>query len=128
MGDGAAERRGQSDYGRDIIWPLAGNRAGDNAAQAVANDVDLALRFHERSFDNLVELALDQDVRTICIESDAGKIGAVPDACEPGTQLRQVSVGTQEPGNEDDRRPVTTRHTQAVVNRRSMQQKKLRTE
>ena len=121
MGDGSTERRGQSNHRRDIIWPLTGDRASDNAAQAVANDVDLALRFHERSFKDLVELALDQDIRTVCIESDAGKIGAVPDACEPGTQLGQVSVCTEEPGEEDDCRPVATRYTQAVVNRRGMQ-------
>ena len=117
MGDGAAERRGQRNHRRDVVRPLVGDRAGNDAAQAVPDQVDLALGFHKRLFDVLIQAALDQDVRAVCIEADAGKVRAIADALQPGTQLCQISVGAQESGNDDHTGAIAMWYAEAVVDR-----------
>src|SRR5208283_1814361 len=117
----ATKRCGERNNRRDINGSLVGDRAGNNATQTVANQVDLALGLHERLLNVLVQATLDQDVRAVCIEADAGKVRAIADAFQPGAQLRQIVVSAQEPGNEDHTRAVAVWYAEAVIDRRGVQ-------
>lgn len=101
MRDRATKRRGESNYRRDVIGSLVGYRAHNDAAQAVADQVDLALRLHQSLLDVLVQAPLDQDIGAVSIQPDAGKVRAISNAFQPGAQLRQIVVGPQEARNDD---------------------------
>src|ERR1700687_320578 len=92
----------QGDYGCDIVRPLVGHRAGDDAAQAVAYEMNLALGFQQRPCDVLIETMLDKQVRTFRIQANARKIRTVPNARQPGMQLLEIRVSTQESGDQDN--------------------------
>ena len=118
----AAKGRGQRNDGGDIVGTLAGHRAGNDAAEAMANQVDLAIGVEESLFDVVVESLLDEEVGAFCVEADTGKIRAITNSAQPGMQLCQISVCTQEAGNQHDGRAVAARYAESVVNRRGMQQ------
>ena len=87
----------------------------------MANQVDLPVGVEEGPLDVVVESPLDEEVGAFRIEADTGKIRAIANSADPRMQLRQISVCTQEPRNEDDGRAVATRYAEAIINRRGMQ-------
>ncbi len=67
----APEGRGQGGNRRDIAWPLSGDGARYDSAKTVADQMDLAPGFRSRSRDRVVKMALDEQIWTVCIETDS---------------------------------------------------------
>src|ERR1019366_7447561 len=86
-GSGAAKWRSQGDDRSDISWPLARHRACDHPSEAVADQVTSPLGFGQGSLYGLVQLALDQEIRALGIDTDAGKIRPVSDALQPAVEF-----------------------------------------
>ena len=83
MRHGTAERCAQRDDGSNVLWPLPRDRTGDNASQTVADQMDLAAGFGERLLNGFIQAAFNQEVRTLCVETDAGKEGLVSYPSQP---------------------------------------------
>src|SRR6516225_9258595 len=90
--DGAAKGRGERDHRCDVIGPLTGNRARDDPAEAVADDVDLPPGIHQGLFDIAVETPLDQEVGTLGIDADTGKVRTIADLLQPRSHLREINI------------------------------------
>src|ERR1035437_10722432 len=98
---GAAEWRAERDDGSDVLWPLPRDRTGDNASQTVADQMDPAAGLGQRLLHGFIQAAFNQEVRALCVETDAGKEGFVPYPSQPFMQREQVMIGTQEAGDEN---------------------------
>ena len=72
--------------------------------------MNLASGLSQCLFDRLIQSALDQQVRTLGINADAGEIGLVSNAPQPSMKFRKVEIGAEKAWNDDDRRTITTRH------------------
>ena len=83
MSHRAAERRRQRNDGSNVSCPLRRDRTGDNASQTVADQMDPAAGLGERLVNDLVQAAFNQQVRTLCVEIDAGKERPVSDPSQP---------------------------------------------
>ena len=79
--------------------------------------MNLASGLGQCLINRLVQSALDQQVRTLRINADAGKIRPISNAAQPSMKFRKVEIGAQKAGNDDDRGAIATRHAQAVVHR-----------
>ncbi len=66
----APERRAEGDHRCNVIGPLMRDGPGDNAAKAMAYDVDLSTSLPPCSVDSLIEAALDQQVGTFGVEAN----------------------------------------------------------
>lgn len=86
MSHGTAEGRPQRSDRSNVLWPLCRDRAGNNASQAVADQMDFAAGFGKRLLNGLIQPALNQQVRTLCVQTDAGKEGPVSDPPQPFMQ------------------------------------------
>ena len=78
-----------------------------------------------RSFYGLVQMALDQEVRAVGVDPNAGKIRPVTDAPQPTMEFHQIKVGAEKTGNDDDPGVIPMRYAKAVVNRSCVQQENL---
>ncbi|MGB9335273.1 MAG: hypothetical protein WCB14_09725 [Candidatus Acidiferrales bacterium] len=83
MSHSAAERRPQRNDGSNVLWPLRSDRTGDDASQTVADQMDSPAGFGKRPVDGLIQAALNQEVRTLGVQIDAGKEGPVSDPSQP---------------------------------------------
>ena len=72
--------------------------------------MNFALRFEQRLFDVLIETMLDEQIGTFGIKANTGKIWTIPNPLEPGMQLLQISVGTQESRNQNNSGTVAMRY------------------
>src|ERR1017187_1645902 len=99
MRDGAAEWRRQCCHRRHILGPLPGGGTGDDASKAMTDEMDFPLSLKKCFLDTGIETLLDQDIRALGIDADAGEVRPVSDAPEPGVELRKIRVGPQESGN-----------------------------
>src|SRR5581483_476743 len=88
------ERRAKGNYWRDVFGPLPGNRSGEDAAQAVTDEMNSLSGLGQRGFYGFIQMSLDEEVRTFCIDAYAGKIRTVPDSSQPGMQFHQVKIRT----------------------------------
>src|ERR1039458_7141763 len=70
----------------------------------MADEMNLALGCEECLCDVLIETMLDEQIGTFGIKANTGKISMVANPPEPGMQLLQIGVGTQEPGQLRNRR------------------------
>src|SRR5271167_725380 len=95
----SAKRRAQCRDGGDVAWPLRRNRARDDSAQAVADEVDLTLRLQQRLVDAGVEPPLDEKVRTLRVDADARVVRAVSDPLQPRMKLPEVRIGAEKSGD-----------------------------
>ena len=77
--------------------------------------MNLASGLSQCLVDRLVQSALDQQVWTLGVNADAGKIGPVSNAPQPSMKFRKVEICAKKAGNDDDRGAIATRHAQAVV-------------
>ncbi len=77
------------------------------------------------SFYGLVQMALDQEIRALGVDTDAGKIGPVSDAPQPGVEFHQIKIGTEKTGNNDHRGVITAGYAEAVIDRSCVQQENL---
>ena len=78
-----AERCPQRDDRSDVLWPLRRDRTGDNPSQTVADQMDPAAGFGECFLNGLIQAAFNQEVRTLCVQTDAGKEGSESDPSQP---------------------------------------------
>jgi len=124
----SANRRRECDHRRHILGTLPCRGARYYASEAVADQVNLASSFCQSFVDRLAEAALDQQVRTLRIDTDARKIRAVSDTPQPCVEFRQVEVGAEKTGDYDDRRTVAARDAKPVVDRGRVQKKNFSTE
>ena len=125
MGDGAAKRGRQRNHRSDIIRPLACYRPRDQSSQAVADQVNFSFGFGQGSFDRLVQMTLDQQVRALGVDPDARKIRPIADAPQPTVELHQIKVCAEKPRNDDDSGSIAMRYPKAVIDRRCVQQENL---
>jgi len=77
--------------------------------------MNLASSLSQCLINRLVQSTLDQQVRTLRINADTGKIGPVSNAAQPSMKFRKVEIGAKEAGYDDDRGAIAMRHAQAVV-------------
>jgi len=120
--NGAANGRRQGDHGSHVPRPLARDGTGNHSSQAMTDEMNPASGFQQRSFDGLIQAALDEKIRTFCIDADAGKIRAVSDPLKPGMKFRKVNIGAKKSGNDDDARIIAAGNAQAIVDGGSMEQ------
>ena len=66
---------------------------------------------------------MDQQVGTIGIDTDAGKVRAIADAPQPGIQVRDIDIGAEKTRNDHHGGTFAVRHSQSVVNRGGVQEK-----
>ena len=118
-------RSSQGDHRGHIVWPIPGHRTGDNPAKAVPDKMDLASGTQPGLFDGQVQPALDEQVRTICVDSDAGKVGTVSDALQPSVKFGEVKIGAEKTGMMMTAEPSPRWNAQAVVHGSRVQQKDL---
>src|SRR5208282_2218044 len=90
--------------------------------------MDFAAGLVQRSFYRRAYMALDQEVGAVGVDADAGKIGAVADAFQPAVEFRQIKIGAEKTGDDNDAGVIAMRHTKAVVNRGRVQQENLGSE
>src|ERR1022692_1752956 len=88
----------------------------------------LAAGLGQRPVYRLGHMALNQQVRTVGVDTDPGKIRPVSDAAQPGVQFRQIKIGAEKTGNENDSRVIAAGRTKTVVNRGRVQQENLGSE
>jgi hypothetical protein len=124
-GSGAAERRSQSNNGRDVARSLTRNGTCDDAAKAMTNKVNLSSGFGSRPLNRLVQMALDQEIWTLGIDADAGKIRPISNALQPGVEFHQIKIGAQKSGDDDDSRAISARYAKTVVDRSGVQKEDL---
>ena len=124
-GYGPAERRRQRDHRRDIFWPLMRHRAGNHAAQAVANEMNLSPGLRPRPSDRLVQMSLDEQVGTIGIDSDAREIWLVTNSSEPPMEFHQIEISPKKPRDDHDAGGVAVRDAQSVIDGSGVQQENL---
>ena len=70
VGDRSPERRPQCDDGSYVRRPLGCNRTGDDASQAVADQMDPASGFGKRFLNGHIQLLPNQNVGTLRIEAN----------------------------------------------------------
>ena len=90
--------------------------------------MNLAPCLGKRGLYSLVQMALDQKIRTFCIDANAGKIGAVSNAAEPGMQFHQVQICAEKARNNNDPGSISMRYANAIVDGRGMKQENLGSE
>src|ERR1700690_2357663 len=114
VGDIASERCGEHDHRGHVVRPLVGDGASHDTAQAMAYQMDLAASLHARPVYAFVESPLDQQIRALGIQTDAGKVGTVTNPFQPVTQLCQIGIGAQEAGNKNNPGTIAVRNTKAI--------------
>src|SRR5271157_3493967 len=82
-GGRSANGRGQGDDRSNVSWPLTRHRACNYPSEAVTDKVNFPSGLGPRSLYGLVEMALNQEIRALGVDPDAGKIGPVSDAPQP---------------------------------------------
>ncbi len=97
----STEGGGHGDAGGDVLRPASGCAPGEDAAEAVTDEVHGITGLTAGVLDRLLQ-PLREDVGTISIAPDAREIGLVADAAEPGVHVAEVLVGAHEAGNDDD--------------------------
>ena len=107
---------GQTDHGSYISGPLTGQRASNDSAQAVTDQMDFSSGLIESFVESLIESSLDQQIGTFGIDSDPGKVRAISDTLKPGVQLCEVNIRAKKAGDEDHRRPIAAWNAQSVIN------------
>ena len=70
----------------------------DDASQTVPDQMDLLTRFVERAFNVVFQAPLDEQIGTVCIESDAREVWPIADAAEPRMQLGEIASVPRNPG------------------------------
>jgi len=125
VGDGSAEGRGHGDNRGNVIGPLRGYRAGHDSAQAVTDEMDLASGFMQGPVDAVIETVPDEDVGTLRVQRDAGKVRGVSNASDPEAELREVMITAEKAGNNDDSRSVSVGNAEAIVNGGGVEQQEL---
>jgi hypothetical protein len=119
----AAEGGCQRYHGSDIIRSLRAQRHGDQAAEAVPDDVDLLPRFAPGTVESVIQRALDQEIRAVVIDSDSREVWPVIHPVEPCIQFDEEGIGTEKAGYEDHSRFVSVGRSQAVIDRRYVKQR-----
>src|SRR5206468_3920092 len=105
----------KSNHRSNVLRLLGSDRAGDDPSQAVPDQVDLAAGFLDGLLDRVPEAIANQQVWTLCIQADTGKVGLIADAFQPGMQMGHIKVGSEKSGNDHDRGPVAMWYTQTVI-------------
>src|SRR5581483_9749769 len=80
MHHGSLDRSAESNHGSDVLRALRRDGSCDDSAQAVADEVNLAAGFFQSFLDGSGQAIADEQVRTLGIHTDAGKIRTVADA------------------------------------------------
>ena len=70
-------------------------------------------------------MALDQQIRALGVDPDAGKIGPVSDALQPAVEFHQIKIGTEKTGNNDHCGAITAGYAETVVDRSCVQEENL---
>src|SRR5690242_7207073 len=87
--------------------------------------MNLAPSLIQRSFDSVVHMTLDQQIRAVGVDADAGKIWAVADASQPAVEFGQIKVSAEKAGNDDHAGAIAMRHAKTVIDWHRMQQQNL---
>src|SRR5262249_17723610 len=91
----------------------------------VPDQVDLSPRLGERFLNRVIELASNQQVRTLGVEIYARKKRLVSDACQPLMQGRQINIRAEKGGEDDHSGTVARRGSQSVIDRCGVEQHQL---
>jgi hypothetical protein len=91
----------------------------------MSDDMDWMASFLKRPIHGLVKMPPYEQIGTLGIQSDAGEVRLVADAAQPGIQLHQIHVGSQEAGDDYNSRRIAVWHAKSVVGWRSVKQKYL---
>ena len=102
MGHGSAKRSRQTDHRGDVVWSLSGDRTRQDATETVADYVQFSTGILQRLLDTGIQMLLDQNVGTLGVDSDAGKIRPVSDSSEPCVKLCEIGVRAQKSRHEND--------------------------
>ena len=70
-------------------------------------------------------MALDQKIRALSVDADAGKIRPVADAPQPAVEFHQIKIGAEKTRNDDDRGAITARYAEAVIDGSGVQKENL---
>src|SRR5208282_1084322 len=124
-GRGAANRRSERDHRSDVPWPLARNRACDHPSQAMTDPVNSPSGFGQGSCNRVVQMALDQEIWTLGVDSNPGKIGLISDALQPGVKFHRIKIGAEETRNNHHSRSVAARHAEAIIDGSCVQKENL---
>ena len=101
-GHSASNWRGQGNNRGNIPGPLAGHRARNHSSKTMTDQVNFSSCLRSGFFYGVVQMTLDEDIRAVGVNADAGKIWPVTDAPQPTMELHQIKVGTEKAGNDDD--------------------------
>src|SRR5580698_10318258 len=111
-----SQRRTDRDHMTDQVRPLPGESAGDQSAEAVADDNNPAALIL-RNFFQTTQHALDLALRAADIDADARQIGAITDLLKPWRHRAEGPVAGSEAGNQKDRLAVALGNILALKNR-----------
>src|SRR5690348_14934113 len=125
---GSLERRPESDHRGDIFRTLRRDGAGNDSAEAMTDEVNLATSFLQGFLDGRGQAITNEQVGAFGIHADAGKIRAIADAFEPGIQMRHVKVGAEKTRDDHYRRVIAMRNSKAVVDGGGVEQEKFSAE
>ena len=88
--DGAERRRHADNRGDEVRLPR-GNAAGQGAAQAVPNEMNLAAALLVGAFHRLREPAA-KNVRAVSVPANAGHIRLVANPSQPGEHVAKILI------------------------------------
>ena len=125
MNDRATKWRRQSNYRRDVMGSLARHGTSDNAAEAVPNQVNLFPGVAKRFFNVVFQSLLDEQIGTFRVQPDSRKVRPIADTAKPRMQLGEVCIRSQKARHQNNGGAVAAGNTEAVVDRRGVQQQKV---